>query len=157
MPQVEQKPDANPPIISDPDSFADSDFINPQPPELHYTLCKRVPRKPKRSKCCNVLYCEPCSRKQEKCPVHKQKKEYVVDSDLRNKVYKTYLHCTKRCGWKGTWAKMKEYLKECGVDKKSKGGSEGGREICHMPSHSYMMHAFNSMQLKWKLLATLTP
>lgn len=49
--------------------------------------------------------------------MHKQKKEYAVDSDLRNKVSKLSLHCIRRCGWKGTWAKMKEHLKECGVGK----------------------------------------
>ena len=132
MPRPQQEQDARPPI-TDPDSFADSDFVNLQPPELHCMLCKRVPRKPRRSKCCNTLYCEPCSKKQELCPVHKQKKEYAVDSDLRNKVSKIHLHCTKRCGWKGTWAKMKEHLKECGVEKKGKGEENVGD--LHILSH----------------------
>ena len=85
-PQPQQKPVAHSPII-DPDSFSDTDFVNPLPPELHCVLCKMVPRKPRCSKCCNTLYCEPCSKKQELCPVHKQKKEYTADSDLRNKVH----------------------------------------------------------------------
>ena len=72
--------------IVDPDSFSDSDFVNPLSPELHCVLCKKVPRKPRRSKCCNTLYCEPCSKIQELCPAHKQKKEYTADSDLRSKV-----------------------------------------------------------------------
>ena len=117
MLQIEQQQDVHPSTVSDPDSFADSDFVNPQPPELHCMVCKRVPRKPRRSKCCNTLYCEPCSKEQEKCPVHKQKKEYAVDSDMRNKVSKLKLHCIRRCGWKGTWGKMKEHLNKCGAGK----------------------------------------
>ena len=35
-------------------------------------------------------------------------------------VSKLHLHCIRKCGWKGTWSKMKEHLKECGPEKKGK-------------------------------------
>lgn len=102
----------------EPETFADKDFVNPLPPELHCVQCKQVPRRPRRSKCCNTLYCEPCSKRQEVCPAHKQKQEYRMDSDLRNRVSKLTLYCSKGCGWKGVWSKMKEHIKECGTSGK---------------------------------------
>ena len=102
----------------EPETFADKDFVNPLPPELHCVQCKQVPRRPRRSKCCNILYCEPCSKRQEVCPAHKQKQEYRMDSDLRNRVSKLTLYCNRGCGWKGVWSKMKEHLKECGTSGK---------------------------------------
>ena len=48
-------------------------------------------------------------------------------------VSKLHLHCKRKCGWKGTWGKMREHLKECGLEKKIKmerrgKGRERGRE-----------------------------
>ena len=33
---------------------------------------------------------------------------------------KLHLHCKRKCGWKETWGKMREHLKECGLEKKGK-------------------------------------
>ena len=49
-------------------------------------------------------------------------------------VSKLYMHCKRKCGWKGSWAKMKDHLKECGLEKKGKArgiGWEGERtNVC---------------------------
>lgn len=59
-------------------------------------------------------------------------------------VSKLHLHCIRKCGWKGTWAKMKEHLKQFGLEKNGKvenqeregerrerGGGGDRREILH--------------------------
>ena len=42
-------------------------------------------------------------------------------------VSKLHLHCKRKCGWKGAWGKMREHLKECGLEKKGK-MEKSGRE-----------------------------
>ena len=68
---------------------------------------------PKRSKCCNTLYCEPCSLAIAQCPVHKSQLEYSTDTDLKSRIAKWTIYCENRCGWKGVVHKLKEHLPEC--------------------------------------------
>jgi hypothetical protein len=49
-------------------------------------------------------------------------------------VSKLHLHCIRKCGWKGTWGKMKEHLKECGLGKmemreRGRGGGKRGEGV----------------------------
>ena len=98
-----------------PTSFSDDQFVKPQPSELHCIKCKRVPGLPKRSKCCNTLYCEPCSLTVAQCPVHKDKAQWELstDTDLKNRIAKWTIYCENKCGWKGVVHKLKEHLPEC--------------------------------------------
>lgn len=96
-----------------PQSFAAANFVTPQPSELLCVKCKRVPQTPKRSKCCNTLYCEACSQTVINCPVHKQSIEYATDTSLKNRIYKLIIRCGNKCGWKGPAHKLKHHLPDC--------------------------------------------
>ena len=102
-------------------SFSDDQFVKPQPSELHCVKCKGVPELPKRSKCCNTLYCEPCSLLAAQCPVHKSTLEWSVDSSLKSRIAKWTIYCLDKCGWKGPVHKLKEHMPQCS-------GGWGGKE-----------------------------
>ena len=100
-------------VTQGPQSFAADDFVTPQPPELQCLKCRNVPRTPKRSHCCNSLYCEECSATVTYCPVHKESVEHFTDSALRSRISKLTIHCGYKCGWKGPTYKLKDHLLDC--------------------------------------------
>ncbi len=104
-----------------PSTFGDEDCAKRQFIARKCVKCKRLPRKPKRSRCCLLLYCEPCSMdtKYQLCSVCRRKQVFKLDSELNNKIPKLTVFCKHNsggCNWKGKLYKLKNHLlHECEV------------------------------------------
>ena len=98
-----------------PSTFGDGDCAKRQFIARKCVKCKRLPRKPKRSRCCLLLYCEPCSMdtKYQLCSMCGRKQVFKLDSELNNKIPKLTVFCKHNsggCDWKGKLYKLKDHL-----------------------------------------------
>ena len=86
-------------------------------PSLLCTICQRTPWNPLRSECCGTLYCEPCSRKVERCPQHnKRPLRFKRDAELFNVIQKQETKCKyagNGCTWIGKVAEQKQHIMMC--------------------------------------------
>ena len=100
-----------------PDTFSPGDFVTPPTTDRLCVKCKRVPRVPLRSNCCNKLYCGSCSVKNRKCGTHSCRRiiQYNIDKELQKKFPKLIRKCPNQsngCNWKGTGWQLRQHLSE---------------------------------------------
>ena len=106
------------PSVKLPDSFTKDDFVREPAADRYCVKCSRVPFNPQRSVCCKRLYCEPCSKKGNRCRQHKADLQYTPDKDLYSKIQKLKIKCPHRtggCNWKGIVLSLKNHLPTCGM------------------------------------------
>lgn len=113
IPHCMQKLRADDGTLYDPPSYAIDDFVSNQPSDLLCMRCNRIPRKPLRLKCCNTLYCEPCSMAVTTCPTHQLVTNYKSDTILRGRISKLTVRCANGCESKCAVYQMKEHLLFC--------------------------------------------
>ena len=80
------------------------------------TICQRTPRNPLRSECCGALYCEPCSRRIDRCPQHRCQLRLTRDMELFNVIQKQETKCKyagNGCTWRGRVAEHKQHIMVC--------------------------------------------
>ena len=80
------------------------------------SICQHTPRDPLRSKCCGVLYCEPCSRRIETCAQHKCRIKFKRDTELFNVIQKLQTKCKyvgNGCTWTGAVAEQSRHIMVC--------------------------------------------
>ena len=80
------------------------------------TVCQHTPRNPLRSECCGVLYCEPCSKRADKCPQHLCQLNFKRDIGLFNLIQRKQTKCRyvgNGCTWTGLVAKQWEHITAC--------------------------------------------
>lgn len=96
-----------------PTSFSDDDCVETQKSDQKCTICHRVPRKAKKSKCCEKVYCEPCASNAKVCPTHEQKLTFFTHSELNTELAKLMVRCknhNKGCVWKKPAKQLKDHL-----------------------------------------------
>ena len=98
-----------------PDSFSPSDYVVMPPPDRLCVKCSRVPMVPLLSKCCNRLYCKPCSVENKRCRKHKELVQYTTDKKLRGTLIRLIRKClnqSKGCNWKGNTRQLIHHLQD---------------------------------------------
>lgn len=97
------------------DSHSPDEFVNLPPANRLCVKCGRVPWIPMRSKCCDRLYCEPCSLENKRCWKHKALIQYSMDMELRGRIKQLRRKCpnqSKGCKWKGKGWQVKRHVQE---------------------------------------------
>ena len=81
------------------------------------TVCQLTPRNPLRSQCCGDLYCEPCSRRMDRCHQHRSSQlRFTRDVELFNVIQKQETKCKyagNGCTWRGRVADQKHHITVC--------------------------------------------
>ena len=100
-----------------------SDSIDRQKPQVNTvqsllcTVCQLTPRNPLRSECCGDLYCEPCSRRVDRCHLHRSTQlRFTRDVELFNVIQKQETKCKyagNGCTWRGRVADQKHHITVC--------------------------------------------
>ena len=107
-----------------------SDSIDRQKPQVNTvqsllcTVCQLTPRNPLRSQCCGDLYCEPCSRRVDRCHLHRSTQlRFTRDVELFNVIQKQETKCKyagNGCTWRGRVADQKQHITVCLYNPSSK-------------------------------------
>ena len=96
-----------------PTSFSNDDCIETQKSDQKCTVCHRVPRKARKSKCCETVYCEPCAAKASPCLIHQQEHIFGTHPELNDELSKLMVRCknhTKGCVWNKPSNQLKDHL-----------------------------------------------